>query len=153
MADEMKCQNCGSTEFYNLNGSYICKHCGQEFQFPGRQAEGSNQADGTEQNARRGQAEQAASFTYGNADTAGTSESFDNSAFDTVKSPKSWLTTLLLDIFLGGLGIHRFYTGKVGTGLIWLFTGGCFGIGWLVDLIMIAMGKFKDKQGRVITSK
>ena len=47
-------------------------------------------------------------------------------------SPKSRLITLLLCIFVGGLGIHRFYVGKIGTGVLYLFTGGLFGIGWLV---------------------
>ena len=62
-------------------------------------------------------------------------------------SQKSRLAALLLCIFLGGLGIHRFYVGKVGTGILWLFTGGMFGIGALVDLILIACGSFKDKYG------
>ena len=52
--------------------------------------------------------------------------------------------------FLGGLGIHRFLVGKVGTGILWLFTGGCFGIGVLVDFIMILCSAFTDKQGNKI---
>ena len=62
-------------------------------------------------------------------------------------SGKSRLVTLLLCIFLGGLGVHRFYVGKIGTGIIWLLTAGCFGIGWIIDIIMIACGKMRDKDG------
>jgi len=65
-------------------------------------------------------------------------------------SSKSKITALLLCIFLGTLGVHRFYVGKVGTGIIWLLTLGIFGIGVLIDIIMIAVGKFKDKQGNLL---
>lgn len=64
--------------------------------------------------------------------------------------PKSWIVTLLLCLFLGGLGIHRFYVRKNGTGFLWLITGGVFGIGWLIDLIKIITGKFTDKQGQAL---
>jgi TM2 domain-containing membrane protein YozV len=65
-------------------------------------------------------------------------------------SDKDFWVTLLLCFFLGVLGIHRFYVGKIGTGLLWLFTGGLFGIGYIVDLIFIITGNFTDKQGYAI---
>jgi hypothetical protein len=66
---------------------------------------------------------------------------------------KDWLTTLLLCIFLGGLGIHRFYTGHTGIGVVQLLTlGGC-GIWALIDLIMIIVGSFKDAKGNLLVKK
>lgn len=70
--------------------------------------------------------------------------------FNPMISDKSRLAALLLCFFLGGLGIHRFYVGKVGTGILWLFTLGFFGIGSLIDFIIIIVGSFKDKYGRVV---
>lgn len=62
-------------------------------------------------------------------------------------SAKSRLVAVLLCFFLGALGIHRFYVGKVGTGILYIFTVGLFGIGVLVDFIMILVGSFTDKSG------
>jgi len=62
-------------------------------------------------------------------------------------SEKNWLVTLLLCIFLGPLGIHRFYVGKIGTGILMILTFGGFGIWVLVDLIMIATNSFTDIDG------
>jgi hypothetical protein len=60
---------------------------------------------------------------------------------------KNKIVALILAIFLGGLGFHRFYVGKIGTGLLWLFTGGLFGIGWIIDIILIITGGFRDSAG------
>ena len=65
-------------------------------------------------------------------------------------SQKSRLVALLLCFFLGGLGIHRFYVGKTGTGILMILTLGGLGIWTLIDLIMILVGSFKDKDGKVL---
>ncbi len=65
-------------------------------------------------------------------------------------SPCKRTTALLLALvsfipFVPVAGLHRFYVGKIGTGILWLFTWGMFGIGTLVDIILIAVGQFKDR--------
>ena len=60
---------------------------------------------------------------------------------------KSKVVALILSIFLGELGFDRFYLGYIGTGILKLITCGGFGIWWLIDLIMIATGKLKPKDG------
>lgn len=66
---------------------------------------------------------------------------------------KDWLTTLLLCVFTGGFGVHRFYTGHTGTGVAQLVTlGGC-GIWALYDLVMIITQQFRDAQGRPLLKK
>ncbi len=70
-----------------------------------------------------------------------------------MKSQKDWLTTLLLALFLGNLGVHRFYVGKIGTAILMILTCGGCGIWTIVDFIMICCGKFTDKEGNVITNK
>ena len=65
-------------------------------------------------------------------------------------SPRKILPAGLLCFFFGVFGVHRFYVGKIGTGLLQLFTIGGLGIWAMIDLIMIIVGAFKDKEGRVI---
>ncbi len=67
-------------------------------------------------------------------------------------SEKKKSSALLLCFFLGVFGVHRFYVGKTGTGILWLFTLGLMGVGTLVDFIMIATGSFKDKEKRQLAS-
>ena len=65
-------------------------------------------------------------------------------------SPKSRLIVTLLAWFLGVLGVHRFYLGKIGTGILMLITLGGLGIWALIDFIMAIAGMMKDKDGKVI---
>lgn len=67
-----------------------------------------------------------------------------------VRSQKSKDVALVLCVLLGYMGIHRFYVGKIGTGILWLLTLGCFGIGWIVDIVMLCCNKFADKSGAII---
>jgi TM2 domain-containing membrane protein YozV len=63
-------------------------------------------------------------------------------------SEREKTTALVLSLLglIGFAGIHRFYVGKIWTGILWLITGGLFYIGTIVDIVQIANGNFKDKQ-------
>ena len=65
-------------------------------------------------------------------------------------SPKSRFAAALLAGGLGTFGIHRFYVGKTGTGILMLVTLGGLGIWSLIDFIVIAVGSFKDKEDRLL---
>ncbi len=144
-----KCEKCGATDFEERDGMYVCRYCGAQYPMEQGETAVPNQ---TAQVAQTASSQAAPGNVQVNVNLEGMSGNTAPS-YVTIKSPKSWTVTLVLSIFLGFFGIHRFYTGKVGTGIIWLFTFGCFGIGWIVDIIMIALGRFEDKKGRLITHK
>ena len=62
-------------------------------------------------------------------------------------SSRSRMVALMLCIFLGYFGVHRFYVGTIVTGVIWMVTGGLFGVGYIIDIIVIATGNFTDNDG------
>ena len=69
------------------------------------------------------------------------------------KEGKDWIEVLLLSVFLGHLGVDRFYLGYTGLGVLKLCTlGGC-GIWWLIDLITIATNKMVDANGQPLVKK
>ncbi len=60
---------------------------------------------------------------------------------------KKWMVALLLSWFVGGFGVDRFYLGYTGLGIAKLLTGGGCGVWWLIDLVLIALGKMTDADG------
>ena len=70
----------------------------------------------------------------------------------TTTSTTDWLTLFLLTFFVGVLGVHRFYVGKIGTGFLMLLTLGGLGVWFLVDLILVVTGQFTNKDGEKIPS-
>ncbi len=74
----------------------------------------------------------------------------ENTLEDQSNSDKGFVPTILLCFFLGALGVHRFYVGKIGTGLLQLVTLGGLGIWTMIDFIMVVCGKFTDGEGHPI---
>lgn len=70
-----------------------------------------------------------------------------------MNSEKDWMVTLILAILVGTLGIDRFYSGSIMLGVLKLVTLGGLGIWWLIDLIMLVTGSYKDGSGNPIASK
>jgi TM2 domain-containing membrane protein YozV len=60
---------------------------------------------------------------------------------------RSFIVALLLSIFVGGLGVDRFYLGYIGLGIVKLLTAGGCGVWSIIDIILIATGKLKDADG------
>ena len=74
----------------------------------------------------------------------------NNKSSKSIEPAKTGWILAIICFFVGFLGIHRFMVGKTGTGVLWILTLGCFGIGALVDFIMILCGAFTDKDGNKI---
>ena len=136
--DSRFCKNCGAV----LSGArhFYCRNCGKEVREEAAicLACGVPAGKGTRFcrycGAATGEAAGICVKCGARLEPAGTGE-------------KEWLIALLLCVFLGYLGIHRFYTGHIGIGIIQLLTGGGCGIWTLIDLIMIVTGSYKDKSG------
>jgi len=68
-------------------------------------------------------------------------------------SEKDWVVTLVLAVVLGFLGIDRFYAGSIGLGVLKLLTSGGLGLWWLIDIILLATGNYRDGNGHTIATK
>lgn len=116
--DGTTCRFCGNT----LNtGDRFCRKCGSR-SFSATQAQSARTYAGTDtQYTRHGYVRQ----TYRETSHGLVPQGYRNK-----------YVSFLLCLFLGVIGVHHFYEGKIGKGLVWLFTGGMFGVGYLVDLII-----------------
>ena len=83
-------------------------------------------------------------------DTDTTNKQTNPVAENAAVSPKLRLASALFCGFLGTFGVHRFYVGKIGTGILMLITLGGLGIWTVIDFIMIVLGMFRDKQGLLV---
>jgi TM2 domain-containing membrane protein YozV len=92
-----------------------------------------------------------ASATPANNSRAGAADAGRRADTPGGASKRAFIPTILLCFFLGVLGIHRFYVGKIGTGVLQLVTLCGLGIWTLVDFIWIVVGKFRDGNGLLIT--
>ena len=110
----------------------FCKHCGEKIPEDavlcthcGRQVENITQSAANTPN-----------IVINNANSnVNTNNNTINAA--ALKKPRNKRISLLLCLFLGYVGAHKFYEGKIGMGVLYLFTGGLFLIGVIVDLISI----------------
>lgn len=83
-----------------------------------------------------------------NAQTPGAAE-----ARNPAEEPRSWYWAMLFSVFLGWLGIDRFYLGYIGTGILKLVTLGGIGVWWVIDLILIVMFKLRDSKERPLVMR
>ena len=127
-----RCPICGAP----MEGN-VCGYCGYRYEPAGVQ---NKAREDRRREYRREYRQEASGSRTRRTDTERSGAAFP------VSTKSRWLAFILC-FFFGKFGIHRFYAGKIGTGLLWLFTFGFFGIGWLVDLILIGVGAFEDSGG------
>ncbi len=142
----MKCPNCGA----QVSGKF-CEYCGAEM--PRSAPETVNNIDMQDHSSK-----QVINNFYFQGEPAKKSDTNEYSYGETRSMPysgyaqqtvsrKDWLGTLLFCLLLGLFGGHQFYVGKTGKGFLYMFTVGLFGLGWVIDIILILTGHFQDKDG------
>lgn len=133
----MKCPHCGASIYDDVNR---CQYCGAYVTpvQPLPQAQAAQQASAPAQ-----------PIIYNVINNISAQE--DGRAQRVSYSSKSKWMALVLCLLFGYLGLHKFYVGKTGAGILYLFTVGLFGIGWVIDFFVILCGGFTDKWGRKLS--
>lgn len=109
------CKHCGAKI---AAAAVICTHCGCQVEEV-KQSEQPN-------------------IVINNTNTNTNANTNINAAMLGVRARNKWVAFLLC-LFLGYFGAHKFYEGKAGMGILYLFTGGLFGIGWFIDCITLLL--------------
>ena len=148
----MKCPHCGA----DTTGKF-CEYCGSELPYTGPQVQNTYKTENVTHHVTN-------VYYVNSSDAAAKSIPVDfppvppQSSFQTAPvitkplvSDKSKSAALLLCFFLGFFGAHLFYAGRWKKGLLYLFTAGLFGFGWLIDIFVIGANKFKDAKDLPIT--
>lgn len=121
----MKCQNCGAD-----GSGRFCEYCGTELPYRGPEVINNDNSN-----------------TVINNYYINSVETYGAPVQQTMISHKTKTAALLWCIFLGYFGAHYFYVGKIGKGILYIFTVGLFGIGWIIDIFRIASNDFTDANG------
>lgn len=123
------CSNCGALQ----GNAKFCQHCGEAIDADcvvcprcGKQV----------QQLKQEQSQPQVVINNTNTNTVNASANA-NAGGGPMGRPKNKWVALCLCIFLGMLGAHKFYEGRVGMGILYLFTGGLFAIGIIIDVISI----------------
>lgn len=168
-----KCPSCGARlKRDNQEGSFFCAYCGAEVidagskeaqrtprDTPSPKDSESSRVDGVRFCQKCGSAVNGGSFCQTCGARVGQAvqqtappiivnvmNANNTPVHDGYPYRSKWAAFFLCFLF-GGLGVHRFYVGKTGTGILWLLTVGFFGFGWFIDLLLILFGVFRDKAG------
>lgn len=145
----MLCLNCGAEL---SNKSVYCQYCGQKNYLPKdfKNPAELNDTDALSPMNRHRPYQRTPVQKYRSPDHPFVSPAFQSSIHTTdfFYSPKRRGIAALLCLFLGIFGFHRFYVGKIGTGLIWFLKFGLCGVGFFLDLFMILCGNFRDRDDR-----
>lgn len=112
------CQHCGEAID---NDCVVCPKCGKQV----------GEIGGNDKNIIINNSSSASASAAASANV--------NSSSVVLAKPKNKWVALCLCIFLGYFGVHKFYEGKIGMGILYLCTCGCFGIGWIVDIVLLAL--------------
>lgn len=125
--ETMFCSNCGNKIAKTVK---LCPHCGA--------AVGQNQSQQVQQPQVQ-QPQQPQIIIQNTNSNVNTNQNTQNVNMGYWKKPKNKWVALLLCIFLGFLGMHKFYEGRIGTGILYMLTCGLFCIGWIIDIFALLM--------------